>query len=269
MNVIATFARQQPWGRSIGLIVLTILIGFALLQPWVYDASPAQQNLRSILQPPSWQEPFGTDHLGRSMVARIGEGLRLSLIMSGVAVLFAALPGVFLGVLSGWRGGHLDRALTTIADSISALPGLLLILLIAGFSGGAFMALSLAIATVLWLEFFRVSRAQTRTLVTGPEIQASRLLGFGHWYCFRRHLWPALSGNIALLLAANAGQAILALATLGFISVGLKPPLAELGYMMTELFPHYYDAPYIFFQPVLAVFLLVLSFNLIAVPKNQ
>ena len=255
--------------RTLGLAILVLVLAFAALQPVLFDTSPAQQNLRSILQSPSWQEPFGTDHLGRSMVARIGQGIRISLLMSAVAVICAALPGVFLGVVSGWRGGWIDRAISLAADAVSALPGLLLILLIAGFAGGSFRALSLSIAAVLWLEFFRVVRAQTRTLVNSPEIEASRLLGFGRWYCFRRHLWPRLAGNVALLLAVNAGQAILALATLGFISVGLRPPLAELGYMMTELFPHYFEAPHIFFQPVVAVFLLVLSFNLLGVRSSQ
>lgn len=264
MKYFLNWTRSFRGARFVGSCLLLVIVSFGLLQPVLHDVSPAKQNLRYILEKPSWQEPFGTDHLGRSMVSRIGEAIRISLAMGLISLCFSAIPGVALGVIAGWNGGWIDRGLSLIADAISALPGLLLILLVAALAQGSFFILAVAIAMVLWLEYFRVVRAQTRTIVTSPEIQASKILGFNNWYCFRRHVWPNLAPNVLVLAAFGTGQAILALATLGFISVGLRPPLAELGYMMTELFPHYYEAPFIFFQPVIVVFLLVWSLNLLA-----
>lgn len=94
------------------------------------------------------------------------------------------------------------------------------------------------------------------------------MLGFSRWYCFKKHIWPGLAPSILTLAALGAGNAIIALATLGFINVGVRPPVAELGLMMTELFPYIYDAPYIIMQPIIAVFLLVLSLSLITGRKK-
>ncbi len=145
-----------------------------------------------------------------------------------------------------------------------ALPGLLLVLLFAALSPGSFWTLYLGISLVMWVEFFRVIRSISSTMANSSEIQASRLMGMGWFYSFKRHLLPRLLPMIATLSAFSLGNAILALATLGFVSVGLRPPTAELGLMMTELFPYYYEAPLIFLQPVVAVFLMVLSLQLLS-----
>ena len=145
-----------------------------------------------------------------------------------------------------------------------AQPGLLLILLFAAIAPGTFWALYLGISLVMWVEFFRIVRALTQTIAGSAEIQSSRLMGMGFWYCFKRHFFPKLAPVVMTLSAFAAGNAVLALATLGFVNVGLRPPTPELGLMMTELFPYYYEAPWIFLQPVLVVFLLVLSFQLMS-----
>ena len=174
------------------------------------------------------------------------------------------LFGLLFGILAGYLGGWTDRILTFCSDIIMALPGLLLILLFAAIAPGTFWALYLGISLVMWVEFFRIVRALTQTIAGSAEIQSSRLMGMGFWYCFKRHFFPKLAPVVMTLSAFAAGNAVLALATLGFVNVGLRPPTPELGLMMTELFPYYYEAPWIFLQPVLVVFLLVLSFQLMS-----
>jgi len=147
---------------------------------------------------------------------------------------------------------------------VLALPGLILILLFAALAPGSLLMLYVAISLVLWVEYYRVVRAVTRTVVGSTQMQASRMLGFGTWYCFRRHIWPALVTPVLTLAAFGAANSILALAAVGFVSVGLRPPTAELGLMMVELFPYYSDAPWVLAQPVIAVFLLIFAFNLLA-----
>ena len=250
--------------QQIGAALLVLLLSFAWLVPWLSDADPARQQLTRILQWPSFAEPLGTDHLGRSLLARLASAVRLSLGMALLSVASAAVPGVLLGVIAGWRGGWLDRVLGSLADACLALPGLLLVLLLVAIAPGNFWALYVGISLVLWIEYFRVVRARTRILVASPQLEASRLLGFGPLYLFRRHLWPELAPQVLTLAAFGAASAILAMAALGFVSVGLRPPTAELGLMMIELLPYYHEAPWAMAQPILVLFVLVLSLNLLA-----
>jgi peptide/nickel transport system permease protein len=257
--LVKCFSRSQ----IIGCLLLLSIIALGLAQPLFHGRPINETDLQNALLKPSLVEPFGTDHLGRSMFARIGSAIRLSLGLALISVVSAVIPGVLFGVIAGWKGGLVDKAISLMADAVAALPGLLLILLISALSPGSFIVLYIAISLVLWLEYFRVVRAQTRILSTSPHIESSRMLGFNIWYCFRKHIWPGLAPSILPLAALGAGNAIIALATLGFVNVGVRPPVAELGLMMTELFPYIYDAPFIIMQPILVVFLLVMSLSMI------
>jgi peptide/nickel transport system permease protein len=157
-----------------------------------------------------------------------------------------------------------ERALVMLSDAALSVPGLLLVLLFAGLAPGRHWALYLGLSLSLWVEYFRVSRAVARPVMAGDAVQASRLLGFGPVYLVRRHLLPALAPVLGTLLAFSAAQAVLALAALGFIGVGLQPPTAELGLMMTEALPHYEEAPWLIAAPVALLTLLVLGMMLLA-----
>lgn len=256
--------RTFTLGQWCGAGLLALLLGTAFLQPYFYPADIGFQDLGNLLAAPDADNWLGTDHLGRDMFARLASAIRLSFGLSLFSVACALSAGLGLGVLAGLFGGWVDRTLSFVCDLIMALPGLLLILLFAALSPGAFWTLYLGISLVMWVEFFRVVRAITSTMAGSAELQSSRLMGMPLWYCIKRHILPRLLPMIATLTAFSIGNAILALATLGFVSVGLRPPTAELGLMMTELFSYYYEAPLIFLQPVAAVFLLVLSLQLLS-----
>jgi peptide/nickel transport system permease protein len=249
--------------QILGGVLLFGIVFLGILQPLIHSRPIFETDLINALKGPSIQEPLGTDHLGRSMFARIGAAIRLSVGLALLSVISAVIPGIFLGVVAGWKGGRVDKIISLLADATAALPGLLLILLISAMAPGSFLVLYMAISLVLWLEYFRVVRAQTRVLSASAHIESSKMLGFGRWYCFWKHIWPGLVPSILPLASLGAANAIIALATLGFINVGVKPPVAELGLMMTELFPYIYDAPFIMIQPIFIVFLMVLSLSMI------
>lgn len=251
-------------GQKTGALMIGALILFALLEALLHPADPALQNLDNTFAAPSLAEPLGTDQFGRSMLARMGEAVRISMFLGLLCTLSSALVGVGLGVLAGWRQGAADRLVSFFVNILLALPGLVLILLMAALAPGSLTMLYVAISLVLWVEYFRVVRAVTRTAVASPQMQASRMLGFGTLYCFKRHVWPAIVTPVLTLAAFGAANSILALAAVGFVYVGLQPPTAELGLMMVELFPYYSDAPWVLAQPVLAVFLMIFAFNLLA-----
>ena len=261
--------KRIPVGRFIGFTILAFIVLFAFLTPLVWPVDPTRQSLRNVLAAPSWSEPLGYDHLGRSMLARLAAALRLSLGLAFLSVLTAAVPGVLLGILAAWEGGIVDRALSVLGEVFLALPGLLLVLMLGATAPDSPWALYVGISLVLWVEYFRLTRATTRTLITSPAVQASRLLGFGPAYIVRRHLWPEIAPMILTVGAFGAATAIMAIAALGFVSVGVRPPTPELGLIMTELLPYYEEAPHALLQPIIVVFLLVLSLSLVAGSKTR
>ncbi|MDO4896528.1 MAG: ABC transporter permease [Moraxella sp.] len=251
-------------GQKIGITTLVILLSFAYLSPIIRPYDMALQNLDAVLITPNSQHPFGTDHLGRDMLARLASAIRLSFSLIIMSVSVSLTFGLVFGLLAGIFGGILDKILGFVCDCIMALPGLLFILLFASIAPNSFWSLYLGVSLVMWVEFFKMTRAMSLNLRHAPEVQASTLMDMGLWYVIRRHYLPRLAPVMWTLTAFGAGNAVLALATLGFVNVGLRPPTAELGLMMTELFPYYYEAPLVFFLPIVTVFLLVLSFQLLS-----
>lgn len=250
--------------KALGLFILAGLVVFAFLPLVIGGADPLKQSLRLSLQPPSSAAWFGYDHLGRSMAARLAAALRLSLGLALLSVVTAMVPGILLGVLAAWRGGFIDRAIGALSESLLALPGLLLVLMLTAIVPDNPAMLYLGISLVLWIEYFRVTRALARPILNSPAVEASRLLGFGPVYILKRHVWPEISAILLRLGAFGAASAIMAIAALGFVSVGVRPPTPELGLMMIELLPYYEEAPHALLQPIALIFLMVLALQLLA-----
>ena len=255
--------------RAFGFALVLAVSLFSAIGPVVIPADPAAQDLSAYLSPPSAAHPLGTDHLGRDLLARLAHAGRLSLGLAVLSVACAALPGVALGLAAAWRGGLTDRVLATAADMTMALPGLLIVLLVAGLAPGRIWPLWLGLSAALWVEYFRLTRATARVLLAAPEVEASRLLGFGPLYILRRHVVPALAPPLATLAAFGVGGAVMAIGALGFVGIGLRPPMAEWGLMLTELLPHYHEAPWALTWPALMVFATVFGLQLIASESAQ
>ena len=250
-------ARRWTSAQIAGVLLLVLIVLFAWLGPLLIDADPARQQLARFLEAPSLAHPLGYDQLGRDMLARLVHGTRLSLSLAVVSVLSAAIPGVLIGLLAAF------------ADAVLALPGRLLVLLLAAFAPGGFWPLYVGISLALWVEYFRVVRAASRILLASPQVEASRLLGFGPGYIVRRHLLPALLPRLFTLMRFGLAGAVLAMSALGFVGVGLQPPTPELGVMMIELLPYYREAPWLLGAPVGVLFLTLLGLLLLSPQKGQ
>ncbi|WPB56058.1 ABC transporter permease [Xylophilus sp. GOD-11R] len=256
--------RQRSWRRNAGFGVMLTVAAFAIAGPALVGIDPAVQTLSDTLAPPGPGDWLGKDVLGRSALARLAYAAQLSLGLALLSAVTAAVPGVLLGIAASWCGGRLDRALALLADAVLSVPGLLLVLLFAAIAPGRHWALYVGLSLSLWVEYFRVSRAAARSVLHSDAVQASGLLGFGPAHILARHLLPALMPVLATLLAFSAAQAVLALAALGFIGVGLQPPAPELGLMMIESLPYYDEAPWLIAAPVVLLMLLVLGMTLLA-----
>ncbi|SDO17047.1 ABC transporter permease [Geodermatophilus sp. DSM 45219] len=238
--------------------VLVLLVLFAVAGPWVWP-DPVAQDLSRFLQPPGLAEPLGRDHLGRSVVSRLAHATRLSLLMALACVATAALVGTLAGVLAAWRGGVVDTVLHGLSEAFVALPALLVVLVASAIADGGLWPLYAGLALAQWVEYFRVVRARSAVLLGGPAVEAAGLLGLGPVHVLRRHLWPDLAPLLTTMATFGLGTSVLALSTLGFVSVGVAPPTPELGQMVTEAFPFYDEAPWMSLAPVLVLVAVLLG----------
>ena len=231
--------------RWTGVALVAAVLVFSLIGPLAVPGDPFAQSLMKALSGPEPGAPLGYDHLGRSIFHRLAHALRLSPAIAIAAVLTAGLAGLVLGALL-------------------ALPGLLLVLIVLAIVPGTALGFWAGLSLVLWVEFFRLTRTATREVLASPAVQATRLLGFGPTYVFRTHIWPEIAPMMLTAAAFGTATAIMAIAALGFVHVGMRAPTPELGLMMVELLPYWREAPMALLSPVIATFALLLGLTLLA-----
>jgi peptide/nickel transport system permease protein len=257
------------------LAAMAALTAWAMLMPLAgWDGRT--QSLTQSLAPPSWDSMrwwLGRDVYGRSVLVRLADATRHSLALASLSVALAALVGATMAAVaalaarSRWR--VLDAWAVAVADAACAIPGLLWVLLGSFALGGSDVALYAGLALAMWAEFFRVLRGLALEVMRSNAVEAARLLGFGPAHVLRVHLWPACAQPLARLAALNLAQAVLAFAALGFIGVGVKPPRADLGLMMTEHLPQYAEAPWLIAAPVAVLMVFVWTALAVSNPTEQ
>lgn len=260
MNALPIAASTAPHARSIlrnrGLWILLSVMLLGLLTS-IAGHNPALQNLDRTLTTPGTTHWLGTDHLGRDLLARLGEAVRVSFWLALGSALLAVGMGTALGLFAAWKRRWTDRLLCLCADGVAAIPALLWVLLVAALAPGQKWALYSGLVLTAWVEFFRLVRSRASLTLTGDAVQAGRLLGFGATYLLRWHVLPPLQNDLLRLWSYAVANAVLAVAALGFVGVGLRPPTAELGLMLTEALPYYDEAPWLLAGPVLLLVLVV------------
>jgi peptide/nickel transport system permease protein len=263
MEGVRRWFRGASAHQRIGGLLVAVLAVFAIIVP-LFAGDPLAQDLDHTLVGPSLGDPLGTDHLGRSVLARLSNAARLSLSVALASVVTAALSGAAAGILAAWRGGWPERVLVAVADVVLAIPGLLLVILLTALAPGDSWPFYVGLSAALWVEQFRVVRAASRSLLAGPQVEASRLLGFGPVYIVRRHLVPELAPVLATLTIFGAATAVVSLATLGLVGLGVRPPTPELGRLIIETLPHYREAPWLVSAPVAVLAMTVVGLALVA-----
>lgn len=251
-------SRRPKWlaNRSATQLVsaglLAVLVIFAVAGPLIWP-DHAAQDLSRFLEAPGASEPLGRDHLGRSVIARLAHATQLSLVMAVLCVSAALLFGSLAGIAAAWRGGWVDSLLHGLSEVFIALPALLVVLVVSAIANGDLWTLCLGLALAQWVEYFRMVRARSGLVLAGPAVEAAGLLQLGPVHIIRRHLLPELRPLLTTMATFGVGSAILALSTLGFVGIGVRPPTPELGLMITEAFPFYHEAPWMALAPVLVL----------------
>lgn len=251
--------RRNPTAVVGGLV----LVGWALIAltvPLWLHVDPLAQNLDDRLQGPSQHHPFGTESLGRDIMARVLWGSRLSLPAALIVIAAALLIGGTYGMVAGYVGGKLDEALMRVADITLAFPSIILALAIAAALGPSLRNAMLAMTAVWWPEFARVMRGQVLAVREYPHVEAARVLGASHWRIITRHILPETFSPVLVKSTLDFGNVILLAAGLSFLGLGSVPPAPEWGSMVSEaktVFGYWWVGSF----PALAIVTVVLSAN--------
>ena len=246
-----------------GLFVIVFLAGLALLAPVVSPYDPSLQAWTAVRQAPSMVHWFGTDEVGRDVLARVIYGARASLAAGVISVAIAFLVGVPVGLISGYVGGFVDALISRITDAMLACPFLILAIALAAFLGPSLSNAMIAIGISTTPIFIRLTRAQVITVKVEDYVEAARAVGNPHWRIALVHILPNVMPALQVQATLSIAAAIIAEASLSFLGLGQQPPAPSWGSMLNAAQRFLVNAPWIAFWPGLAIFLVVLSFNLV------
>jgi ABC-type dipeptide/oligopeptide/nickel transport system permease subunit len=253
---------RHPGGQG-GLVLLTLLISLALVGPLIAPGGPNQLNPSDALQAPSTAHWFGTDELGRDVLARVAAAAPIAFYLTGASVLLAIVFGAPLGLVAGYAGGLVELSLMWLMDVLFSLPALLLALVVVGISGPSVNNAILAVAVVYIPRFARIARGSTRSISTRVYVEAARCLGAGGGRIVWRHVLPNILGPMIVQTSLALSTAELAHASLSFLGLGVQPPTADWGVMLAKARSLMTVAPWLAVFPSLAVILLIVAFNLL------
>ncbi|MBC7437602.1 MAG: ABC transporter permease [Bdellovibrionales bacterium] len=252
------FRRYALAGLGGALIVAWVLI--ALAAPLIAPDRPDAVDIVQRLQRPSAQHWFGTDALGRDILSRVIYGSRISLVAGIVVVLIGGVVGTLIGGISTYIGGKVEEGMMRLTDVVMCFPPTILALAIAASLGIGVTNTILAMLVVWWPKFARLSRSVVIVQRNQEYVEAARVLGYSHARIFFRHVMPNSLGALIVLFTLDVGTAIITFAGLSFLGLGVVPPTAEWGAMVSEgreLVEQWWVATF----PGLAILSIVVGFN--------
>jgi oligopeptide transport system permease protein len=241
------------------LIVISIL---TVAAPWLPGvADPTHQDLGLGATPPSAQHWFGTDELGRDTFARVLHGGRISLMVGLIGTLVSLLIGVTYGAFSGYRGGRVDEILMRFVDILYSLPYIFLVILLLVFFSRSLVMLFVALGLVQWLTMARIVRGQVLSLKNQTFVEAARALGAGDGSIIFRHIVPNTLGPVIVYTTLTVPAVILQEAFLSFLGLGVQPPAASWGTLVSDGAKVLALFPWLVIFPGVALSMTLLCFN--------
>lgn len=244
-------------------LALLIILG-AIFAPVITGGiSPTDAVLKDALQAPSAQHICGTDKLGRDVFARVIYGARTSLTATFAVVSIIFVLGSVLGILAGYFGGWVETIIMRIADMMVSFPGMVFAIAIAGILGASMKNAVIAVALVSWTKYARLARSLVLKIRNRDYVSAAIVTGSKAPHILSKYMLPNAIPTLVITAATDIGGMMLELAGLSFLGFGAKAPTPEWGLMLNEGRQFIQNAPWMMFYPGLAIFLVVVVFNLL------
>jgi peptide/nickel transport system permease protein len=250
-------------GAVIGMIVIALFVLMAVFAPLLAPYNPVATSWTLVRKPPTALHWFGTDELGRDVLARVMYGARASLMAGMISVAIALGVGVPLGLLAGYRGGFIDALISRIADAMLACPFLILAIALSAFLGPSLGNAMIAVGVSTTPIFVRLTRGQVISVKVEDYVEAARAMGNPGWRIATFHILPNILPALLVQATLSVAAAIIAEAALSFLGLGQQPPAPSWGSMLNAAQRFLTQAPWMALWPGLAIFLVVLSFNLV------
>ena len=255
--------RRNPLALS-GLLIVFVLLALAAFAPVFATNDPYVQNLSQRLLPPGTPGHWlGTDDFGRDIWSRIVHGARITLYIVALVAATAPILGLVIGTVAGYFGGWVDAVLMRVTDIFLAFPRLILALALVAVLGPGIVNAVLAIALTAWPPYARVARAETLTVRNSDYIAAVRLQGAGTARIIWGHVMPMCLPSVIIRVTLDMAGVILIAAGLGFLGLGVQPPLPEWGLMISSGRKFLFEQWWVATMPGLAIFIVSLGFNLL------
>jgi peptide/nickel transport system permease protein len=272
--VALDFAEESPGARAwrrllkrkgavLGLGIIVVFVTLAIFAPLLAPYDPVQQSWSTIRKPPSLQHWFGTDESGRDLFSRVIFGARASLLAGVVSISIALGLGVPIGLLAGYAGKWTDALISRITDAMLACPFLILAIALAAFLGPSLENAMIAIGVTATPIFIRLTRGQVLAVKVEDYVEAARAVGNPPTRIAIKHILPNILPALIVQATISVATAIIAEASLSFLGLGQQPPAPSWGSMLNTAQRFLTNAPWMAIWPGLAIFLIVLSFNMV------
>lgn len=246
----------------VGLVVVLLFVLFCFLGPLLYHTEQLRTDLAQANQPPGGGHPLGTDDVGYDELGRLMVGGQSSLEIGIAAAVMATLVGTLWGAIAGYLGGWVDAIMMRVVDTLLAIPGLFLLLLLVAIFTPSTGLLIVVIAFGAWLTPARLVRGETLSLRTREYVQAAKMMGGGNRRAILKHITPNAIGTIVVNATFQVADAILVVAALSFLGLGVPPPHADWGNMLSDGTDFTQNGYWwMILPPGLAIVLVVVAFN--------
>lgn len=255
--------RRTSWSGALGIVLLGTIGLAATVGPLLWQHDSLAMDIPRAFSGPSLTHPLGTDNFGRDEFARLLAGARLSLPAAVVVLLGATSVGLACGVTAGMSGGIVDRLLSRLIDALLSLPSLIIAMGIVGALGTSLPNLVLALVLTGWPWHARIYRGFVVAQRNSGYVESAIAVGCTRWRIVLRHIGPNIAGQVVVVGAASLGGAVLSLASLSFLGLGVKPPAPEWGAMVNEARLYFQTHPWLGMAPAGAISLTVLAANLV------
>lgn len=264
----ASPSRRIPWAFLPFAAILVALVLMAIFAPLVAPLDPNAQNLLARLKAPGFQSRgivyyLGSDELGRDVLSRVIYGAQVSLLVAFASVTLSGIVGSALGMIAAFYRGWVETIIMRLVDIVLSVPAILLAIITVAVLGPSLSNVVIVLAFTRWPRYARVAYGQTLSVANMPYVRLSRFMGAGWLRLLWRHILPNIAGGLIVVATLEFGLMVLFEAGLSFLGLGVQPPTASWGAMLSTGRNYVGTAWWIATFPGLALFLLVLSINLI------